>query len=287
MSDNKDKRFSLFSNDSNLNQLILSNNKSNVSDISKLVEQVRNKLGGNKSVKVIRILKSVISDVNELVSKNPEVVKVNDKLNEAIDILVREEDYIEDSFEGESEKSESVSEGLDLIKSYSNNYSNEMKTNNLLRLAKSNSKFTQKGFSLKKMKDLKLESIQEDEETKRVKKPTIKRFSDAIKMSDKLSKLFGFDCNIFEIEDSLKQKTLPTVSSRIFSHLNYFEIDLIREKVFYSFAEELAAGYSRTVVYHNDIHAIDVFQTCFNFINKSDIDEVSIIISYFYKFITT
>jgi hypothetical protein len=275
MSENK--RFSIFSNDSNLNQLILSNNKSNVSDMSRLVEQVRNKLGGNKSVKVIRILKSVISDINEFVSKNPEIIKVNDKLNEAIDVLIREEDYIDDSFEGgESEKSESVTEGLDLIKSYSNNYSNEMKTNNLLRLAKSNSKFTQKGFSLKKIKDLKLESIKEDEETKRVKKPTIKRFSDAIKMSDKLSKLFGFDCNIFEIEDSLKQKTLPTVSSKIFSHLNYFEIDLIREKVFYAFAEELAAGYSRTVVYHNDIHAIDVFQTVFNFTHISDIDEVSI-----------
>lgn len=278
MSDAKDKRFSLFSNDSNLNQLILSNNKSNNSDMSRLVEKVRNKLGGTKSVKVIRILKSVISDVNELIQKSPEAVKMNDKLNEAIDILVREEDFIEDSFDNESEKSESVSEGLDLIKSYSNNYSNEMKTNNLLRLAKSNSKFTQKGFSLKKIKDLKLESINEDEEniiSKRVKKPTIKRFSDAIRMSDKLAKLFSFDCNIFEIEESLKQKTLPTVSSHIFSRLNYFELDLIKEKVFYSFAEELTAGYSRTVVYHNDIHAIDVFQTVYNFIHHSDIDEVS------------
>lgn len=273
------KRFSLISNDSN-NLLLLSKVKSNISDFSKFAEQIKMKVSGNKSFKAMMILKSILTDFNDSFSKLPELSKVKDRISEALDILSKEDEYWDESIlETDSEKSEEMTQALDLLKSYSNTYTHEIKTNNLKEISKSSSKFTQKGFNLKKMEKLKLESIPEtqDEKDTQFKKPNLKRFSEAIKTSEKINKIFTFDFNIFEIDDLLKEKTLPVVSSNVFRHLNFFEIKLINEKEFFTFAEALASGYSRSVPYHNDLHAVDVFQTIFNFFNKTEIDDVFLI----------
>lgn len=275
------KRFSLISADS-LN-LFLNKNKSNATDMSKLAEQLRSKLDTSKTSKIIKLLKSVINEHTELLSKVPEIEKSTQKINEALDLLVGEDELFDEStiYDNQSDmKSDELTEGLDLLKTYSNNYSNQIKTQNLVKISQSNKKYTQTFNNTRNNKrNSILEPIQEKEENKR---SSLKKLSNAIKMSDKLTKVFSFDFNIFDADETLNHKTMAIISTYVFTQMNYFENNLINEDIYSKFIEELTNGYSRNVLYHNDLHAIDVFQTVSNFIHHSDIGEVRIYYIFIY-----
>lgn len=290
------KRFSIDS--SGLANLLLANLKSNATDMSKMAEHFASRLNHDKTAKAIKLIKIVQHELEEMKNfKNKEEIssgnlrpeKSIDTLNEVIEILISDEDYYDYSQEviSEEEGSEDITDTLNLVKSYSHNYFQEIKYNNLLKIKDSTSKFTKSGHFMKD-KDSTLEKIEEEQhefeegnkkvdENKKVNFEMVKKFNDAVKIKEKLNKIFCFDFNIFDLEEVLNDKLLPVVASHVLKSKNFFENNYIDEQKFYSFAEDIAAGYNRkNVVYHNDIHATDVFQTVFNIFHYSEIDEVKL-----------
>ena len=70
-----------------------------------------------------------------------------------------------------------------------------------------------------------------------------------------------------------KEKTLNHVTYEILSNLEFFDY-LIDESVLKSFTKEIANNYSINCAYHNEIHAADVMQTMFVFLNKGKMQKV-------------
>mmetsp|Transcript_31501 Transcript_31501/g.32707 ORF Transcript_31501/g.32707 Transcript_31501/m.32707 type:complete len:515 (+) Transcript_31501:12-1556(+) len=260
--------------------LILSKNKSIVSDISRFAEQVHSLSGTAKAVRAIKLVKSVQEDLLKHLQAVPELRQTNEKISEVLDLLQNLDDEHMDSFSLDKHESHDqadqaeVSDALNLFKSFSNNYSTELKTKNLKDLKQSSSKFTSKGFKIRK--SVILEPIVENKEELQKEKESkigIQRLSDVIKTTEKLGKVFTFECNIFDFDELFKEKTLPVISSYVFKHQGFFELGYFKEDDFFKFAEEVAAGYDRKIVYHNDLHAIDVFQTVYNFLCHGDLGE--------------
>lgn len=107
------------------------------------------------------------------------------------------------------------------------------------------------------------------------------------KVNECLNKIDGFDFDIFELDEIIQRKSLYYVSNEIFSVLNFYE-DLIPETTFRSFIETITDGYSRSVSYHNDLHASDVLQTCYCIMERgsvyyncalTELDYISILLS--------
>lgn len=89
-------------------------------------------------------------------------------------------------------------------------------------------------------------------------------------VKDNLDRVDSFEYNIFELDDLIGKKTLFFIAYEIFSKNNYFD-ELIDEKKFKNFMEEISVGYDRKVNYHNDLHAGDVLQTTFVMIEYGDL----------------
>ena len=85
-----------------------------------------------------------------------------------------------------------------------------------------------------------------------------------------LSKLEDFEFNIFELDKLAGVNTMLYVANEIFSNLYFYE-DMIDEMVFKRFVVAIASGYSRNVLYHNDIHATDVLQTVYVMMEKGSV----------------
>ena len=85
-----------------------------------------------------------------------------------------------------------------------------------------------------------------------------------------LNKFEDFDFNIFELNDLVDKSSLFYLSREIFDSLYLFD-DLICEDIFKKFILKVSEGYSRSVKYHNDLHAADVLQTTYILMEKGSI----------------
>ena len=267
MKDIKEHRKSFISIDNNL---MLSHLQSNFSEMSKIAAEYKNKSFSKTSL-AIKYLKQIYNDINEFSKQLPKLEETNNHVLEVIEILknLNHDDHFDISLEDSSEKSDDT---VEFYKTFSQNYVHELKAKNFLQLNKEKSKFTQKA-QVKRKKIL--DPITEEEEKEKTKpNKGFKRLSDAVKMKEKLNKILQMDYNIFDY-DYLKHKLLPVTTCHIFRFLHFFEINILDEDLFYKFSESIASGYTRSITYHNDIHATDVFQTVFCFIHNSDLIEVN------------
>jgi hypothetical protein len=94
-------------------------------------------------------------------------------------------------------------------------------------------------------------------------------------LSDQISKIDSFEFDIFEMDKLVGKKSLRFLSYEIFNRYNFFE-EIISEKKYKSFIDNIADGYSRQILYHNDLHAADVLQTMFVMIEKGSLVMVNI-----------
>lgn len=81
-----------------------------------------------------------------------------------------------------------------------------------------------------------------------------------MKVIEVLQDVESFSFDIFKLNKLAGLNTMNYISNEVFSRKDFFD-DLLEEKVFRNFITELTLGYDRKVLYHNDIHASDVFQT--------------------------
>jgi len=108
---------------------------------------------------------------------------------------------------------------------------------------------------------------------------------DIVPINKILDKIQSFDFNVFELNDLVEKRTLEFISNEIFERGNFFE-EMIDEKKFKNFIREISNGYDRAVVYHNDLHACDVLQTCYVMISKGNLvenlslNEIDIVAAY-------
>lgn len=84
-----------------------------------------------------------------------------------------------------------------------------------------------------------------------------------------LSKIDSFEFNIFDLDYFAKKNSIYFVLNQTFSRCELFK--LIPENKFVEFCKELSEGYSRDVVYHNDLHGADVCQTSFIQLEKGNL----------------
>ena len=90
-----------------------------------------------------------------------------------------------------------------------------------------------------------------------------------------LVKVDNFDFNVFELDGLIQKKTLYCVLTHILNKYNFIK-DLLNEKHYLNFMNEVINGYDRKVIYHNDLHATEVLQTTYIMITKGDLVGVSI-----------
>ena len=82
------------------------------------------------------------------------------------------------------------------------------------------------------------------------------------------------DFNIFEFESKVGQKnTLLMIGTYIYKKFDFSKI--IKEIKFVNWSKKIAAGYSRSIPYHTDLHASDVTQTCFLYLLQDGVKEIS------------
>lgn len=85
----------------------------------------------------------------------------------------------------------------------------------------------------------------------------------------------SFDFDIFELDRLVGRRLLSLMSHEIFERYLLFE-ELVNEDKFKSFINAITHGYTREIVYHNDIHAADVLQTIFVIVEKGNLILVNI-----------
>ncbi len=90
-----------------------------------------------------------------------------------------------------------------------------------------------------------------------------------------LSNCNDFDFNIFEFDSYAGKKTLMLLSYEVLERYMLFE-DILNDKVFRNFINAISEGYYRDVVYHNDIHAADVLQSCSAMFHNANLALVNI-----------
>ncbi len=89
-----------------------------------------------------------------------------------------------------------------------------------------------------------------------------------------LDKLNNFDFNIFELDELVPTKTLHYMTHELFDRFEFFD-ELVDEQRYKNFISEIIAGYDRSIVYHNDLHAGDVMQTVYLMLEKGNIAQVT------------
>ncbi len=93
-------------------------------------------------------------------------------------------------------------------------------------------------------------------------------------VKNSLDTINTFEFDIFSLDSLVQTKTLHFMAYEIFNRYNFFE-ELIDENKYKNFIREIIDGYSRKVVYHNDLHAGDVLQTVYVMIEQGDLINVS------------
>jgi hypothetical protein len=88
-----------------------------------------------------------------------------------------------------------------------------------------------------------------------------------------LTRITSFDFDIFEVDSIVGKKTLRFISHEIFNKYNFYE-EIIDERKYKNFIGQIADGYNRNILYHNDIHAADVLQTFYVMLEKGNLVDV-------------
>jgi len=97
-----------------------------------------------------------------------------------------------------------------------------------------------------------------------------------IEVNKGLEKVDDFDFNVFEFDKLVEKKLLFCVLTFILNKYNFIK-DLLVEKNYINFINEVTSGYNRKITYHNDLHATDVLQTSYILISKGNLYNVRII----------
>jgi hypothetical protein len=95
------------------------------------------------------------------------------------------------------------------------------------------------------------------------------------KVTANLDLIETHEFDIFELDSLLKNKTLLTMATEIFSRRDYFFKGFIEKDKFTNFIKEITNGYNRNIPYHNDLHAADVFQTLNYMLITSEVNKVN------------
>lgn len=128
--------------------------------------------------------------------------------------------------------------------------------------------------------------------------------SDYVKINQVLASSSNSTFNIFELNSYTEKATMLILAENIFTKLDFFDkkrykkvsetssyfvnVELFSRDAFENFIHEMVEGYNRNVMYHNDLHASDVFQTAYviynegkiqNKLNLEDIDIFSLFFS--------
>jgi len=96
-------------------------------------------------------------------------------------------------------------------------------------------------------------------------------------VKNELDKVDTFEFNIFELDRLIQKKCLFYVLNHTLNKYGLIK-DLLVEKKYINFVNEITSGYNRKIPYHNDMHATDVLQTVYILIEKGKLVDVLIFI---------
>ena len=94
------------------------------------------------------------------------------------------------------------------------------------------------------------------------------------KINEILSFVSSSNFNIFDLNDYAERNSMLFLVDECFNKMNlYNKNSLISSEMINTFVKEITNGYDRSVLYHNDLHACDVFQTVYCIFNQGNLKE--------------
>lgn len=87
-----------------------------------------------------------------------------------------------------------------------------------------------------------------------------------------LENMNQFDFDIFRFDEICKNYFMYNFTFELFAKYNF--LSFIDENIFKEFIHQIQKGYSRDNAYHNDIHAVDVLQTCLVIVEQGNLAKV-------------
>jgi hypothetical protein len=94
-------------------------------------------------------------------------------------------------------------------------------------------------------------------------------------VKQELNRVDTFEFNIFDLDRLIQKKSLYYVLNHSLNKYGFIK-ELLVEKKYINFVNEITAGYNRKIPYHNDMHATDVLQTVHLLIAKGNLAEVTL-----------
>lgn len=88
-----------------------------------------------------------------------------------------------------------------------------------------------------------------------------------------LENMNKFDFDVFRFDEITKNKSLFYFTYELFANYNFFSF--VEEQNFKEFISAIKKGYTRSNPYHNDIHALDVLQSCLAIVDNGKLAKVS------------
>lgn len=92
--------------------------------------------------------------------------------------------------------------------------------------------------------------------------------------SNFLANMYSFQFDIFRFDEICNQNSMHYFTYELFTKYNFFSF--IDQNVFKLFIGQIQSGYSRSVPYHNDLHGLDVLQTCLTIIVNGNLATVNL-----------
>ena len=94
------------------------------------------------------------------------------------------------------------------------------------------------------------------------------------RMYEQMSKIDKCDFNIFELDEILGIKTSIFMAEEILGRFPFIDNNIISIDTFKNFITQIVTHYDRiNALYHNDLHAGDVMQTCFTIFTQGKLKE--------------
>ena len=94
------------------------------------------------------------------------------------------------------------------------------------------------------------------------------------RMYEQMSKIDKCDFNIFELDEILGKKTSIFMAEEILGRFPFIDNNIISIDTFKNFITQIVTHYDRIkALYHNDLHAGDVMQTCFTIFTQGKLKE--------------
>lgn len=94
-------------------------------------------------------------------------------------------------------------------------------------------------------------------------------------VSSQIDKVEQCDFDIFVLDELLGKKASVYVANEILSRFDVIDSEYIEKETFKNFINEITEHYDRVnAIYHNDLHAADVMQTCFVVFVQGNVQKV-------------